>query len=533
VRTLELTRGGHGAREAAGEDRSTLVLIVLAAMVPFAVILPYRDVHIPVPILWSAAAVLLLVCLKFAVEDYRKLLVLFAVYAPFQKELPGDFGGLMTALNFTNILLILLVVGWFSQSCLHGRRLVRRTPLDVPILLFVLLSSFSLVYGRIQTGDVRMGKVVMDLKRWLVPYLTTLVAADNVRNERDVKYLLVAVSLTVVLVAILGIKQYYMDLAGGRTSRWIRIDVVSAVNNLGAYFCYYSFYIAAYFLVKFKTLQGAAAIVPTFWCYWAMHLTASRGAKLAFLCASAWTALVRSRKLFYFIAAPVILWMVLAPEYVPPQIWGRLGKTVDSSKLDSHDFWGSLPKALDKSSAQRLVIWGAGLRMIAENPLTGAGFGNFRRRIKQYIAYEQAGRRPLQPRYCCSWNRQSHHRCGNGPAGTCGFSCSSHYDALCRNLSLPTGRQQGHLYSLAGLSRRLGGACGVQHVRLTARLQRNRPAVLDNDRSTIRNSPGAGARNTFRTKADPSRRAAGTRGPYTQAVSQNHRNECGIAVRVA
>ena len=64
-------------------------------------------------------------------------LYVMVAYLPFSKMLTGDFGGIMTALNLTNLLLIVIFMSWGANTAIEGRVRLEPHALHVPILLFV------------------------------------------------------------------------------------------------------------------------------------------------------------------------------------------------------------------------------------------------------------------------------------------------------------------------------------------------------------------------------------------------------------
>ena len=54
---------------------------------------PYQDVALGKWPMSFLGITCLAACIYLALGDFRKLLLIFLVFSPFQKELPGDFGG--------------------------------------------------------------------------------------------------------------------------------------------------------------------------------------------------------------------------------------------------------------------------------------------------------------------------------------------------------------------------------------------------------------------------------------------------------
>jgi len=147
------------------EDREIVAIILGVLVVPIIVILPYREVQLPRPALIAMAVTLGFVCAKFSTEDYHKLLIVYAVYAPFSKVMAGDFDQIMTAFNLTNIFLLFMVGGWLAKGVVWNQSVYRRHPLDIPLALFMLISSLSLLRAGFYGIEPTTRELILQLKR--------------------------------------------------------------------------------------------------------------------------------------------------------------------------------------------------------------------------------------------------------------------------------------------------------------------------------------------------------------------------------
>jgi len=271
------------------------VAVFLAALIA-----PYRKIHLPPILMLCLFFTLSLMCFKFVLDDFRKILILFAVYAPFQKVLPGDLGGRITGLNMTNVLVLFILIGWLSQSRLRDMPLYKRRPVDIPLVVFCFLSSAALIRGGIMVGASSIGQLGFPLKRWLLPMFMYYVFANTVDSRQTLKQIVVAVCITTALIGILGVKEFYMDMGGLSRSfhsyRESSIEVVcDQPNQLGAFFSYYTFYIAAFFLANIGIRRYWLLLPPILLCGRSLLLTFSRaGIQMAAWPVSAGTRLAGS-----------------------------------------------------------------------------------------------------------------------------------------------------------------------------------------------------------------------------------------------
>ena len=77
------------------EEWRTYALVFAVALFLTGLIAPYRDVHLPQLLVFAIGVAFVLMCMKFSIEEYERLMLVFCVFAPFQKVLPGDFGGVV------------------------------------------------------------------------------------------------------------------------------------------------------------------------------------------------------------------------------------------------------------------------------------------------------------------------------------------------------------------------------------------------------------------------------------------------------
>jgi len=370
------------------EDREIVAIILGVLVVPIIVILPYREVQLPRPALIAMAVTLGFVCAKFSTEEYHKLLIVYAVYAPFSKVMAGDFDQIMTAFNLTNIFLLFMVGGWLAKGVVWNQSVYRRHPLDIPLALFMLISSLSLLRAGFYGIEPTTRELILQLKRWLFPMFLYFIAVNTLENKRQLRWLMMAVCITTVVVGGLGIKEYYLDKNAGFGMREVkkRIVVTSGPNNLGAFFCYYSPFIFAYFLVRMKSLLAWFRELPAFLiAMQAMRLTFSRGAQIGFAAAAIACVYLRKRLFFVLFVVPLLTLMIFVPQLIPKQCYGRLAKTYSAARAQQA---GTLEGGLDKSSSDRIKIWRAGLEIIRDHPFVGVGYKNFRHVIGSYMDYK-------------------------------------------------------------------------------------------------------------------------------------------------
>ncbi|MBI4577493.1 MAG: O-antigen ligase family protein [Planctomycetes bacterium] len=372
-------------------DRHAWTTLVVASLFFYALIFPYRSIHLGQPLMVVMGLAFALVSAKFAMDQFFLLLVLFNAYATFQKVLPGDFGYFLTAFNLTNVMFAFTILGLLFRAREGNRALIRVRPIDLPLVAFAFISSLSLILGELRSGgDVYSGHVVFALKRWLEPLFIYLVAVNAIQDRRDNLFLTAGVAFVAALIGIRGVKEWYLDKGGLYGAHYGNIDRARISvqcdnpNQLGAYLCNYSFYLAAIGLMARRWWTRVLGLVGFVACGRAMLLTFSRGTTLAFACAGVMLVLLWNRKAFLLVLVPLLVYFSFFPQQIPGILVGRFSSTftrVDPEGVRNPRDVVVAGAKLDESSVGRLAIWQYGIEIIKENPLFGVGFGRFRLEI--------------------------------------------------------------------------------------------------------------------------------------------------------
>ena len=118
-----------------------------------------RDVSLPSWAILGVASVGFMILFIKSMESPFPALCCLAAYIPFSKILVGDFGGRITALNFTNILMIFALMGMLAQAASQKKMLFGKNALNIPILIFCIISSISFVRGVLFFGNYEILKL--------------------------------------------------------------------------------------------------------------------------------------------------------------------------------------------------------------------------------------------------------------------------------------------------------------------------------------------------------------------------------------
>lgn len=317
-------------------------------------------------------------------------LYVMVIYLPFSKLLTGDFGGIMMALNLTNLLLMVIVVSWFASSASEGMPRFEPNILHLPVLLFALWGLLSFVVKSSTSGSYFI-RHVAELKRWLDPIVIYFLFFHLVKDRRRWKTIVVLVMVGVTIAALLAVHDY-MGVREGTSLEKSRVGGIAGQPNiLGAFFVYYMFLFAGFWLERMNRPKAWWLLAPFLLCFRGIMVTFSRGAYLAFAQGLMGLAFFKNKALFV-LACLGIGFALLNPWILPEGIRYRLETTFkDQNQLASPYATGieDLQQELDPSAGLRLVIWQGAMDMIKERPWLGVGLGRFQREIMEYAPLDR------------------------------------------------------------------------------------------------------------------------------------------------
>ena len=357
--------------------------VIVAAVALFAWVVQY-DIQVPTVVIISVIGAIGTAIFAAGLIRPEVPLLALTAYVPFSKVLVGGFGELMTAFNLTNLLMVMILLGHVLRTMAQRKPLIEANALNLPVVLFCALGAVSLVRGVLAGyGEEYALTFLIPLKRWLTPIALYLVTYNVVQDRRTVRQVLVIIMIVVAVAALMAIKDY-IDVGPNSSLDHSRIGgIAEQPNMLGAFFVYYMFLFAAFWMMNWTRVRYWLLLLPFGLCFRGIQVTFSRGAYLAF--AMGGVALAFFRNKFLWVAVSCLLaFAVLNPWVLPKGIAQRLQSTVQDEQVS--DVYGDpgILNSLDASSAHRLEIWGGAVRMIAEHPLTGVGYGVFPYLIHSY-----------------------------------------------------------------------------------------------------------------------------------------------------
>ena len=314
-------------------------------------------------------------------------------YLPFSKILVGDFGGIAMALNLTNLLVVIIWFNWVIGRAPVSHKGFQKNIMHLPVVLLTAWVLVSYLYSTFQYDSAwvsyYLGETIGDLKRWLDPVIIYFLYYHIVRDRQRWKTIVVILMIGVFIAAGMAVREY-MSGTGSSSLESSRIGGIAGQPNiLGAFFVYYMFLFAAFWIERARNIKYWALWLPFLMCFRAIMVTFSRGAYLAFALGVLGLAFFKNKLLFLLVCGAIIF-SALNPVVLPEGIRYRLESTF-KSQAPTPDTFGTtdLEESLDTSSAVRLQVWQAAGLMIKDNPVFGVGLGRFPFQVMNYSKSER------------------------------------------------------------------------------------------------------------------------------------------------
>ena len=362
-----------------GKPNKTAIFLMAVLILAFSYII-IKDVVLPAWVLASAVVVGGGALLAVSLNRPQVVTYLLVAYLPFSKVLVGDFGGLATAFNFTNLLMGFIFLVWMTGRYSEGEPIWLRTSLNLPILLFTLMGCLSIVRGNYYGSDYIWFAVVA-FKRWITPILMFFLVLNTVKDRATIKNIITIMIIATTIVGLMAIYEYIE--VGDSSLEKSRIGGISEhSNSLAAFFNYYIFLPFGFFLVNINRFRYWLLLIPFLIQFRGIMVTFSRGGYMAFALGLFAITFFRSKILLLLLL--MATWFAfMNPILLPAGIRFRMGQTFEGRTNDL----GIVEEAegsLDTSARNRVEVWKGALQMIQDQPFFGIGYGLFFYTIAAY-----------------------------------------------------------------------------------------------------------------------------------------------------
>ncbi|WP_066495988.1 O-antigen ligase family protein [Abyssisolibacter fermentans] len=256
------------------------------------------------------------------------------------------------------LLAFIAVIFAFDRMFINNHR-IRKSHMDIPILLFIMMIIISTLLSTDINGSIR------DLAIHIISICFMFTMINSIKNKQELNILITIFIMSAVLVSIYGLYQYkigikadsaWVDVANNPDLKTRVYSIFGNPNILAEYLIMALPFSVALFWSSKNMLKKATFLVTTLILTITLVLTFSRGGWLGFAFGLFIFIIIVEKRLL-LAAIPV---GILSIFLMPASIFHRLMTITNLS---------------DSSNAYRIKVWSITLDIIRDNWLTGVGFG--------------------------------------------------------------------------------------------------------------------------------------------------------------
>jgi len=292
------------------------------------------------------------------------ILLIFTCFIPLEDKvlLWFNFGGFF---NLTNLFLIIFLV-----ICLISpdkNKTSNKTPLNMPIFMFLIVTYLSLWIGNFNLGYSAFGSTLNSYKRFITIFLVYFIFFNLDRDKKTMNLLLFAMSIMTVLISIVALREFRSTWHYSEGSRLQVLEMQP--NLLGGFFTQLipTFISFAVFLKKIK--NKIFYFFAFFLSVLAIMFTYSRGAYLSVIVAILVITLIGGKKLFFKVSILGVFTLFFISIFfghgrlIPVSVMERFEMAHDKEKREG-----------DESVQKREYIWMLAKEYIFKSPIYGHGY---------------------------------------------------------------------------------------------------------------------------------------------------------------
>ncbi|MDH4101640.1 MAG: O-antigen ligase family protein [Nitrospirota bacterium] len=281
-------------------------------------------------------------------------------------------------------LFIAPAIVWIYGMVVERRWNIRRTPMDLPLLLFfaaIVVSIFTSMKPELSIDELR--------KEFLTYTLVFYMVAHMITDDEKIVNMVKALVLASIAMALYGITEFYYM---GGSIFGLNYRAGSLHQGFEAYAQYIimvlPFAAAGLVYAARQGLKGALiwAVAAVALNLFALYLTHTRGAWIAL-----WVEmfllsflLIKGVRVRLIIAILLVILPIAAFKLLPESVVWHGSKGLDIPEQN----------VITNTGSARLKVWQGAFKGVVDEPFKGAGYGrtNFRRRFPgpEFLGFDQA-----------------------------------------------------------------------------------------------------------------------------------------------
>lgn len=267
-----------------------------------------------------------------------------------------------------DLLLIVLGFAWVVRAALYKQSLSRDSPLNRPILYYVVMCLFATIAG-LMAGSVSGTTPLFYVLKYVEYFVLYFIVLNNIHSTNQIKRFTWALLLTGLIVSVVAIAQ----IPSGRRVTAPFEGEHGEPNTLGGYLIFAGAIAAGLSLNMGKSWMRVALRLLIVTMFIPYVYTLSRGSYLAlpFVYLTLLVYQKKSRAAMIILAVAVVGIVSVA---VPGTVRDRISGTFKDSDYQALYGTASLGGvAVDASVSARIDAWGGAMERIMESPIWGLG----------------------------------------------------------------------------------------------------------------------------------------------------------------
>ena len=342
------------------------------------------DLNIPTVVLLVLSVWIFSVLLQKSLIQPSYGMIALTAFIPYSKAIAGNLGGLIPGMNFTTVLTIITLIGFFSNSNKIQKYevLPQEANFRRILMLFCIFAAMAIFHTEMVFGSASVFAGLVEFKRWFDPLMVFFLTSYLVQEEEDARKILYMMAFTLVVV---GFGTFWQRHELDNHSNYVRLTgIAGQANTMGAFYANYVFIMLGYFFMKgMKIIRRGFFFVGIVGCLLGLFATQSRGDALGVVGGMLVFFFLRNKLQFVMLVA-LLTFVGMNPQFLPGGLKQRVQRTVQHQSSDGFEE----KTRLDASARERLALWKGAIRMIEANPVFGVGYHMFQHYIYSYADHD-------------------------------------------------------------------------------------------------------------------------------------------------
>ena len=302
----------------------------------------------------------------FLNTNFALVILIFAMLFSPQIKAGGGIPGRAIVIRLDDLLLFVVFFGWMAKMSLNKEiGLMKKTPLNAPIITYIFLCVFSTFLGVMQ-GHIVIKHAFFYLLKYSEYFLLYFMVINNIKTKNEAKVFVTCLLLTCFFVCIYA---WFKMPSGQRLTAPFEVTAEGEPNTFGGYLLLMLAVILGFIVHPDSRRRQLILILLFGFVCVPFIFTLSRGAWLGFFPMFLTIVIMSKKYRLHLITAFLVLILAL-PFIFPKKVYNRFNETFAPEKS-----YVVMNKRINlaESAAARIEAWGFAFNNLKESPLFGKG----------------------------------------------------------------------------------------------------------------------------------------------------------------